>query len=58
MAFANIYRNVITTILKRKNGETPTAADLDFQNAENGLDGVHFIHKAIESATKETWVKY
>jgi predicted dehydrogenase len=58
MAFANIYRNVITTILKRKNGETPTAADMDFQTAENGLDGVHFIHKAIESATKETWVKY
>lgn len=58
VAFANIYRNVITTILKKVNGETPTAEDLDFQNAENGLDGVRFIHKAIESAKEGKWVDY
>ena len=58
IAFANIYRNVITTILKKKNGETLTDADLDFQKAENGADGVRFIHKAIESAEKEAWVDY
>jgi predicted dehydrogenase len=58
MAFANIYRNVITTILKMKNGETPTKADLDFQTVVEGADGVHFIHKAIESAKKGGWVSY
>lgn len=58
MAFANIYRNIITSILKKKNGEKLTAADLDFQKAADGEDGVHFIHKAIESAKKGTWVKY
>ena len=58
VAFANIYKNVISAILKKKNGETLTEADLDFQKAENGLDGVRFIHKAIESSRKGTWVNY
>lgn len=58
IAFANIYRNVITTILKKKNGETVTDADLDFQKAEDGLDGVRFIHRAIESAEEGKWVEY
>lgn len=58
IAFANIYRNVITTILKKKNGEKPTEADLDFQNVTNGVDGVRFIHKAIESSKKGCWVDY
>lgn len=58
IAFANIYRNVITTILKKKAGLTPTAQDMDYQTAENGADGVKFIHKAIESAKEGKWVKY
>ena len=58
IAFANIYRNVITTILKKKAGLVPTEADMDFQNAENGADGVKFIHKAIESAKEGKWVNY
>lgn len=58
IAFANIYRNVITTILKKKNGEALSDADLDFQKAENGLDGVRFIHKAIESSKEGKWVDY
>lgn len=58
IAFANIYRNVITTILKKKNGEKLTSSDTDFQNVSNGVDGVRFIHKAIESSEKECWVNY
>lgn len=58
IAFANIYRNVITTILKKKNGQELTDADLDFQKAVNGADGVRFIHKAIESAKSGKWVEY
>lgn len=58
IAFANIYRNIITTILKKKNGQELTDADLDFQKAVNGADGVRFIHKAIESAKSGKWVEY
>ena len=58
IAFANIYKNVISAILKKENGEELTEADLDFQKAENGLDGVRFIHKAIESSKKGEWVDY
>ena len=57
-AFANIYRNVATTLLKLKSGETPTAEDLDFQTVENGLDGVRFVHAVIESGEKDSaWVE-
>ena len=58
VAFANIYRNVITTILKKENNEPLTEADTDFQNVSNGVDGVRFIHKAIESSQKGCWVNY
>lgn len=58
IAFANIYRNVITTILKKKNGEELTKEDTDFQNVSNGVDGVRFIHKAIESSKEGKWVDY
>lgn len=58
IAFANIYRNVISAILKKNNGEELTEKDLDFQKAEDGLDGVRFIHKAIESSKEGKWVEY
>lgn len=57
-AFANIYRNIATTLIKRKAGETPTEDDLDFQTVENGLDGVKFVHAVIESGNRDSaWVK-
>lgn len=58
IAFANIYKNVITTILKKKNKEELTKEDLDFQNVSDGVDGVKFIHKAIESSNINCWVDY
>lgn len=58
IAFANIYKNVISTLIKKKNNEELTANDLDFQKVEDGLDGVKFIHKAIESAKSGKWVEY
>ena len=44
IAIANIYRSVIDTILKLKNGETPTEEDLDFPDVETGVNGVKFFH--------------
>lgn len=57
-AFGNIYRNVVSTIIKKKKGETPTARDLDFQTVEDGLDGVRFVHAVIESGDADSkWVR-
>ncbi len=49
IAIANIYRSVIDTILKLKNGG-PTEEDLDFPDVETGVNGVKFFHAVIESA--------
>lgn len=56
-AFANIYKAFTQTVLKRKTGETPTAADLDYPHIEAGVDGVHFVEKCLESSRNgSTWV--
>ena len=58
IAIANIYRSVINTILKIKNGETPTEEDLDFPDVETGVNGVKFFHAVIESAHNNSkWVE-
>ena len=57
IAIANIYRNVIDTILKLKNGETPTEEDLDFPDVETGVSGVKFYYAVMESAQNNSkWV--
>ncbi|MDR0853209.1 MAG: Gfo/Idh/MocA family oxidoreductase [Clostridiales Family XIII bacterium] len=56
-AFANIYGNIITTIIKKKNGETPSAEDLDFPTADDGAEGVRFVHAVVESAARDAaWI--
>ena len=56
-AFANIYRNIVRTIEKKKLGQTPNANDLDFPGSEAGIEGVKFIHAVIESGKKDSqWV--
>jgi predicted dehydrogenase len=42
-AFANIYRNFISTIRAVNNGETPGVEMLDFPTAEDGVRGMAFI---------------
>lgn len=57
IGFANIYKNIISTVIKRKNGETPTAEELDFPTVADGVAGVKFIHAVIESADADSkWV--
>ena len=54
-AFANIYRNFATTLIKKKSGEDMSGAD--FPTVEDGLAGVRFIGKAVESSQKGSiWV--
>lgn len=56
-AFANIYKNVALTIQARKSGKNPDKLATDFPTVQDGLTGVKFIHKAIESGKKSRWVE-
>ncbi|MGE5508539.1 MAG: Gfo/Idh/MocA family protein [Chitinophagales bacterium] len=56
-AFANIYSAYAGALLKKRAGEALSEADLDFPTAEDGLSGVKFINRAVESARKgSVWV--
>lgn len=56
-AFANLYKIVIGTIAKKKYGEELTEADYDYPTIDDGIDGVKFIHAAIESGDNNSkWV--
>jgi predicted dehydrogenase len=57
-ALGNIYKTYINALIKQKAGQPLTEADLDFPNAENGLEGVQFIGKCVESSEKgAVWVE-
>lgn len=59
-AFANIYRNFSLTVRARMNGQTPTAAMLDFPTVEDGVRGMQFIETMVEAGYDDTrkWVKW
>ena len=57
VAFANLYRAFSAAVLKRRNGEALTQADMDFPTVEDGLEGVKFITAVIESGKRDcAWV--
>jgi len=57
IGFANVYKNIISAIIKKKAGEALTAADMDFPTVDDGINGVKFIHGVINSAKKDAvWV--
>lgn len=57
VGFANLYKNVISTLIKIKSGEKPSEQDLDFPTGEDGLNGVKFVHAVVESARNDSkWV--
>ncbi len=57
IAFANIYKNIISAILKVKEGGAANDGSYDYQTAEDGLHGVKFIHAVIDSANADSaWV--
>lgn len=56
-AFANLYRNFSLSLNARLNGETPEPEWLDFPDAEDGVRGMLFIEKVIESGkSDEKWI--
>jgi predicted dehydrogenase len=50
VAFANVYRSIITGVLQKKAGEPLSGEGLDFQTVEEGLAGVKFVHGVVSSA--------
>jgi predicted dehydrogenase len=58
-ALANIYGTYTAALVKQKEGKSLTEEDLDFPNAEAGVDGVKFIGKCVESSGKgAAWVNF
>jgi predicted dehydrogenase len=58
-AFANIYSAYLAALAKKKDGRRLTKEDLDFPNVGDGIRGVRFIEKCVESSENGTaWVKF
>lgn len=56
-AFANIYSAFTDALLKKKAGKQLTGEVLDFPNVKDGISGVKFINKCVESSKKgAVWV--
>lgn len=56
-SFGNIYKAFLEALLKKNRGEKLTDADFDYPSLELGLEGVRYIHKCVESSSKDSaWV--
>jgi len=51
-AFANIYRTFTAALAKKKRGAVLDAGDLDFPSVEEGISGVRFVHRCVESSSR------
>ncbi len=57
-AFANMYKVWNGAVLAMANGRELTDAEKDFPTIEDGIEGVKFIHAAVESSKKDAaWVE-
>jgi predicted dehydrogenase len=58
-AFANIYSTYLTALGKRKSGQAISGGDLDFPGIEDGVRGVRFIERCVESSKRgAVWVEF
>jgi predicted dehydrogenase len=58
-AFANIYSTFCDALNKRLSGEGLSGKEMDFPGVEDGLRGVRFIEKCVESSQKgAVWVDF
>jgi len=57
--FANIYSTFLTTLNKKMAGEPLTKDDLDYPDVKDGIRGVKFIEKCVESSKKgAAWINF
>ena len=58
-AFANIYKTFTDALRKRIAGESIGEHDLDFPNVEDGIQGVRFVTRVVESSKAQSaWVDF
>ncbi len=58
-SFANTYNTFLTALAKKLAGEPLTDKDLDFPNIHDGVRGVRYVHKCVESSQKDSsWLKF
>jgi predicted dehydrogenase len=58
-AFANIYSKFLGALAAVKAGRKPDTDDLDFPDIRDGVRGVRYIEKCVESSNKgAVWVKF
>lgn len=58
-AFANIYRNFARVVRSRLEGTTPDPVHLDFPSVKDGVRGMLFIQKAVESSKSgQKWTAF
>jgi predicted dehydrogenase len=58
-AFANIYNTYLTALGKRKSHQALSGDDLDFPGVDDGIRGVRFIERCVESSKKgAVWVEF
>jgi predicted dehydrogenase len=58
-AFANIYSTYLEALHARLSGKLVSTKDFDFPSVEDGLRGVRFIEKCVESSRKgSVWVDF
>ena len=56
-SFANVYSTFITALSKKLRGEPLAGDDLDFPSVDDGVRGVRFIEKCVESSAQgAVWV--
>ena len=58
-AFANIYRNFARCLRARLQGQDPDPLYLDFPSVDDGLRGMLFIERVVESSkSNQKWVEF
>ncbi|MCB0570891.1 MAG: Gfo/Idh/MocA family oxidoreductase [Phaeodactylibacter sp.] len=58
-AFANIYRNFAVCLRARLQGREPDPVYLDFPTVDDGVRGMHFIQKVVESSnSSQKWLDF
>jgi predicted dehydrogenase len=56
-AFANLYRSFTNALIKKLDGEPVNEKEFGYPTIDEGIDGVRFIEKCIESSNKGgVWV--
>ncbi len=58
-AFANVYKNFERAVLDRKEGKHLPAEEYDFPTVFDGIQGMRFLDKVVESnGKKQQWVPF